>query len=63
MCRACRKSVKSRFVRLPDTCPITAFYKGESQEKKHPRRLEGAKVFAALSSPSPVERLWGIRSL
>jgi hypothetical protein len=47
----------------PDfTCPITAFYKGESQEKKHLRRLEGAMLFAALSSPSHVERLWGVRS-
>jgi hypothetical protein len=44
------------------TCPITAFYKGESQEKKHLRRLEGAGLFAALSSPCHVERLWGIRS-
>src|SRR6267378_8840 len=30
---------------------ISAFYKGESQEKKQPRRLEGAKMFAVLSSP------------
>jgi len=42
--------------------PVTAFYKGESQEKKHLRRLEGAKVFAVLSSPSYVERLWGFLS-
>lgn len=41
---------------------VTAFYKGESQAKKHLRRLEGAKTFAALSSPSHVEGLWGIRS-
>src|SRR6266478_4040270 len=34
---------------------ISAFYKGESQEKKQPRRLEGAKTFAALSSPSHVK--------
>ena len=53
---------------LPD-CPRTtsfmdtsAFYKGESQVKKHLRRLEGAKMFAALSSPGHVERLRGIRS-
>src|SRR5258707_2502395 len=43
-------------------CPVSAFYKGESQGKKQPRRLEGAKTFAALSSPSHVERLWGVRS-
>src|SRR5271169_6495770 len=42
---------------------VTAFYKGESQEKKHPRRLEGAKLFAVLSSPSCVESLWGFLSL
>ena len=39
-----------------------AFYKGEGQEKKHLWRLEGAGLFAALSSPCHVERLWGIRS-
>jgi hypothetical protein len=33
--------------------------KRESQGKKRPRRLEGAKPFAALSGPSHVERLWG----
>ena len=41
---------------------VSGFYKGESQEKKHLRGLEGAKMFAALSSPSHVERLWGICS-
>jgi hypothetical protein len=40
----------------------SAFYKGEGQEKKHLWRLEGAGLFAALSSPGHVERLWGIRS-
>jgi hypothetical protein len=50
-----------KFVPVP-TCPVCAFYKGESQGKKQPRRLEGARTFAALSSPSHVERLWGIRS-
>ena len=60
--------VKSRLVGKPDksgpvpTWTVCAFYKGESQEKKHLRRLEGAKMFAALSSPSHVERLWGMRS-
>jgi hypothetical protein len=48
--------------KLVGTSPVSAFYKGESQEKKQPRRLEGAKMFAALSSPCHVERLWGIRS-
>jgi len=43
-------------------CLVNALYKGESQGKKQPRRLEGAKTFAALSSPSHVERLWGVRS-
>jgi hypothetical protein len=38
---------------------VSTFYKGESQEKKHLRRLEGAGLFAALSSPCHVERLWG----
>jgi len=36
------------------TVTASAFYKGESQEKKQPRRLEGAKIFAALSSPGHV---------
>ncbi len=40
----------------------SAFYKGEGQEKKHLWRLEGAGLFAALSSPCHVERLWGIRA-
>jgi hypothetical protein len=50
---------------LPMIRPLvatSAFYKGESQGKKQLRRLEEAKMFAALSSPSHVERLWGIRS-
>jgi hypothetical protein len=41
--------VKSRFVGLPDieaTSPITAFYKGESQGKKLPLRLEEAEMLA-----------------
>jgi hypothetical protein len=45
------------------TSTVTAFYKGESQEKKQPRRLEGARLFAALSSPSCVESLQGFLSL
>jgi hypothetical protein len=46
--------------KLPEpTWAITAFYKGKSQEKKHLRRLEGAKMFAALSSPSYVGSLRG----
>jgi hypothetical protein len=40
----------------------SAFYKGEGQEKKHLWRLEGAGLFAVLSSPWHVERLWGSRS-
>ena len=41
------------------TRPVTVFsIKGESREKT-PRRLEGAKIFARLSSPCNVERLLG----
>jgi hypothetical protein len=42
---------------------VSAFYKGESQEKKHLRRLEGAEMFAVLSSPSYIESLWGFLAL
>jgi hypothetical protein len=37
----------------------SAFYKGESQEKKFLWRLEGAKMFAVLSSPCCVASLRG----
>jgi hypothetical protein len=50
------------FRKLARSVNTSAFYKGESQEKKHLWRLEGAGLFAALSSPCHVERLWGIRS-
>ena len=35
------------------------FYKRGKSREKVPRRLEGAKIFAMLSSPCNVERLWG----
>ena len=61
-----RRQVKCPVSRAYRTCGMViealGFYKGESQGKKQPRRLEGAKMFAALSSPSHVERLWGVRS-
>jgi hypothetical protein len=41
---------------------ISAFHKGESQQQIRLRRLEGARLFALLSSPSHVERLLGFRS-
>ena len=34
------------------------FYKGEVSREKFPRRLEGAEMFAALSSPCHA-RVWG----
>jgi hypothetical protein len=45
------------------TCTVSAFYKGESQEKKLRWRLEGTEMFAVLSSPSYVESLWSFLSL
>ena len=57
-----RKESRSGHVDRSSRLTGEVLYKGGSQEKKHLRRLEGAMLFAALSSPCHVERLWGIRS-
>jgi hypothetical protein len=41
------------------TSTLVPFYKRGKSREKVPRRLEGAKIFAMLSSPCNVERLWG----
>jgi hypothetical protein len=38
-------------------CPINPFYKRGKSIERIPRRLEGAEVFAVLSSPAHVARL------
>jgi hypothetical protein len=40
------------------TFPISAFYKRGKSRQKFPRRLEEAKMFAMLSSPAHVARLF-----
>jgi hypothetical protein len=49
--------------RAADQFPVSAFYKGESQQKRHLRRLERAGMFAVLSSPSYVESGLGFLAL
>src|SRR6266849_5712450 len=55
---ACGDYFRVTIRKLARPLNTSAFYKGEGQEKKHLWRLEGAELFAALSSPCHVERLW-----
>ena len=48
-----------RLIASDRSLTTSAFYKGESQEKKFLWRLEGAKMFAVLSSPCRVGSLRG----
>ena len=45
------------------TWTVIPFYKRDKSREKLPRRLEGAKIFAMLSSPRNVGRLWGFSFL